>query len=143
MKHYFIQIHELKIAEARINTLIEKKRMLRNKLISCTNEMKDVVAFTNATNDKMANYLIKIEEIDAEIKELKSEIKILKRNKIAMEKVLEEAKDIEIEIFLLKYRDNLKVEEIARKKCYSPSRVYQYLDIINEKIGYKKDYKKL
>ena len=144
MRNYFIQIQELKIAEARLRTLEERKRRLKNKIISCTNELKDVVSFTNATNDKMTNYLIQIEEINDEIEELENEIHILNQNLNTMESALEQTKNVELEIFLLKYRDNLKVKEIARKKNYSIPRVYQYLNKINKKIGLKsKDYKKL
>lgn len=144
MRNYFVQIQELKVAEARLKTLEERKRRLKNKMISCTNELKDVVSFTNATNDKMTNYLIKLEEIDEEIAELESEIHILNKNLSTMECALGQTKSIEFEIFLLKYKDNLKVKEIAKRKNYSIPRVYQYLNKINKKIGFKsKDYKKL
>lgn len=144
MKNYFIQMQELRIAKARLETLEERKKILRNKIISCTNELKDVVAFSNATNDKMANYLIRVEEIDEEIAELESEISSLSRNLNEMEDALSKTNDIELRIFLLKYRDNKKVKEIAKEIRYSIPRVYQHLDKINKKIGLKrKDYKKL
>ena len=144
MRNYFNQIRELEVAEARLYTLVERKERLKNKMVSCTNKLKDVVAFTNVTNDKMTNYLIQLEEIDEEIKELQTDICSLRENLEKMNIVFSQYNDIESKIFILRYKEKLKVKEIARIINYSIPRIYQYLEEINKKIGIEdKDYKKL
>lgn len=144
MRNYFVQIQELRIAEARLDTLIEKRIRLKNKIRSCTKELKDNLGSSSFSNDKMAEYMINLEKIELDIEELKEEIECLKHNLGIMEQALKEIKDVEQEIFLLRYRDNLKVKQIARKVGYSIPRVYQFLDEINLIIHENtKDYKKL
>lgn len=144
MRNYFIQLQELKTFEARLHTLIERKIRLKNKIKKCTRELKDDPSSSNFTNDKMTNYLIQLEELEEEILYYEQEICTLTQDLNMMEYALMEVKDTEHEIFLLKYKDNLKIEEIAKRKHYSSGRIYQYLDKINKKIGAKnKHYKKL
>lgn len=144
MRNYFVQIQELKIAEARLMTLEEKRIRLKDKIKSCTKELKDNSGSSSFSEDKMTQYLINLEKIDTEIAELKEEVKCLKHNLAIMEKALKEIKGIEQEIFLLRYKDKLKVKDIARKLHYTKGRVYQYLDKIDAVIYEKtEDYKKL
>ena len=144
MKNYFIQLQELKTSEARLETLKERKIRLKNKIKSCTKELSDEMGSSSFTEDKMTKYLIKLEEIDEEISELEQEIHSLNRHLNTMAYALTQIKNIEYEIFLMKYKDNMEVRDIARKKSYSIGRVYQHLDKINKKIGAKsKHYKKL
>lgn len=144
MKHFFIQKQELATAEARLETLKERKKRLRSKILSCTAELKEGVISTSITEDKMQKYLIDVEEIDEEIRDLEEEIKCLKNNLAVMQQALEQMEDIKYKIFLYRYKDNLKVSEIARKIYCSGSRVYQLLDEIEVEMTEKtKDYKKL
>lgn len=137
MKHCFIQMQELRVAEARLETLIERKKRLDAKIKSCTSELKDVVTTPSFDNDKMNNYLIKIESLDEEISDVIEDIKCLKHNLAIMKEALNEVKDIRYEIFLLKYKDNLKVKDIAKIKHFSEQRIYQFLDEINSIINSK------
>lgn len=140
MKNYFIQKQELIIAEARLDTLIERRIRLKNQIISCTKELKDNSGSSSFDNDKMANYMIRLEKINLDIEELKEDIKCLNHNLGIMEQALRDIKREKENIFLLRYKENLKVKEIAKKTNYSIPRVYQLLDEINATI---KDYKKL
>lgn len=144
MRNYFVQLQELKIAEARLITLEERKIRLTNKIISCTKELKDNSGSSSSTNDKMVQYMINLEKIESEIAHLEEEIKCLKLNLEIMEQALEKINGIEQKIFLLRYKNHLKVKEIAKELNYSIGRVYQYLDKIDGLIDQKsKDYKKL
>lgn len=137
MKNYFIQMQELRAAVARLETLIERKKRLDTKIKSCTSELKDVVTTPSFDNDKMNNYLIKLESLEEEIEDVIEEIKCLKHNLAIMEEALNEIKDVRYEIFLLKFKDNKKVKEIAKIKHFSVQRVYQFLDEINIIINSK------
>lgn len=137
MKNCFIQIQELRVAEARLETLEDRKKRLEERIKSCTSELKDVVSSTTMNDDKLANYLISLQELEEEISYITEDIKCLKHNLAIMEEALNEIKDIKYEIFLLKYKDNKKVKEIAKIKHFTPQRIYQHLDEINIIINSK------
>ena len=88
MKNYYDQLNELKVAQSRLKSLKEKKKMYFNMT-----QPKSAVYFsgaksTNLNNDAFLNYLCKTEKIDNEIIILNKEIKMLSKYLKAMENSL-------------------------------------------------------
>lgn len=133
MKNYYSQLSELRIAEARLTTLEEKKILLETNATKTTSTLKDVVAFGGSSNNKMTDYVIKCEEINKEIEEVKEEIKVLKKGLKQMEEILEDISGIEERIFRLYFMENKTITQIARIIPCDRSTVYRYKDKIEEK----------
>lgn len=116
MKNYFTQLSELNVAKARLNTLEEKKQMYLRKVTSTTSEIKEIMVTGGKAPDKMNEYVIKCEKVNKEIEECKEEIAILQKGIDAMNKYLEDTKDkvdIERQVFILRYMEGKKTNEIA------------------------------
>ena len=79
MKNYYTQLGELRIAEARLESLQERKEKLLTKATKTTGSLKEVVAFGGEISNKPLNYTEQCEEIDKEIEEIEEEIKIIKK----------------------------------------------------------------
>ena len=133
MKNYYIQLSELKIAEQRKITLIEKKDLLLNKMTNCTSQLKDVVS-GGAANDKMSNYLIKREELDRQLEEIDQEIKILKKGVHQMDEILTNVSGIEEKIFRLYYIEGKTPRQISFILPCSEPTIYRKLRKIKEKV---------
>ena len=103
MKPYYNQLSELRLAEERLNTLLEKKKMLEARITKVTSTAKEIVTSGGVPSDKMTDYVIKCEEIDKEIEELEEEISILKKGLSQMEKILKNISGIEERGFRLYY----------------------------------------
>lgn len=132
MKNYFTQLTEINIAYMRLETLEEKKKILKDIITSCTSKIKDNASSGSFSNDKFDKYLIKLEEIEEDIRLTKEEISILEFNLKKMEGALRGLKGIEERIFTLKYIDGLTPKEIAPKIPCDISTVYRYIDKINK-----------
>lgn len=132
MKNYFTQLTEINIAYMRLETLEEKKKILKDIITSCTSKIKDNISSGSFSNDKFDKYLIKLEEIEEDIRLTKEEISILEFNLKKMEGALRGLKGIEERIFTLKYIDGLTPKEIAPKIPCDISTVYRYIDKINK-----------
>lgn len=138
MKNYYQQLSELRIAEARLKTLQEKKNMLESKVTKITSTMKEVVSFGSSSNNKITDYVIKCEEIDNQIKELEEEIKILKKGLQQMDEILKNISGIEEKIFRLYYMENKTPKQISFIVPCSVATVYRYKKEIEEKIKLEK-----
>lgn len=138
MKNYYQQLSELRIAEARLETLEEKKILLEAQATKTTGTLKDVVSFGSVSNSKMTDYVIKCEEIDKEIEEVTEEIRILKKGLQQMEEILEDISGIEERVFRLYFMENKTITQIARIIPCDRSTVYRYKDKIEEKYEAKR-----
>lgn len=130
MKNYFIQLSELNIAKARLNTLEQKKQMYLRRVTSTVSVIKDVVVIGGKAPDKMDEYVINCEKIDKEIAKIKEEITILQNNIDKMDKYLEEHKDkadLETQVFILHYKEGKKADEIANVLPCGIATVYRKL----------------
>ena len=134
MKNYYTQLSELRIAEARLQTLLEKKAILETKITKVTGSMKEVVTFGGASSDKMTDYVSKCEEIDKQIEELKEEIKALKKGLFQMEEILRHISGIEERVFRLYYIENKNPTQISFIIPCARDTVYRYLRKINKKL---------
>ena len=137
MKLYYVQQSELKLARERLKTLEERKHMYLRRVTSTVQVIKDVVVVGGKTPDRMSEYVIKCEEIDKEIAELKEEIKILENSIKAMDQYLEESKDkadIEGQVFILHYKDGRKPDEIANILPCGIATVYRKIKKIEKKL---------
>lgn len=134
MKNYYIQLSELKIAEQRKITLLEKKDLLLNRMTNCTSHLKDVVTAGGMSNDKMNDYLIKCEEIDKQLEEVDQEIKILKKGLHQMNEILTNISGIEEKIFRLYYIEGKTPRQISFIVPLSEPTIYRKLKKIKEKI---------
>ena len=134
MKNYYVQLSELRIAEARLTTLQEKKELLEAKATKTTSAIKDVVAFGSSNSDKMTEYVIKCEEINKQIEEVEKEIEVLKKGLLQMEEILKHISGIEERIFRLYYIENKNPTQISFIIPCARDTVYRYLRKINKKI---------
>lgn len=134
MKNYYQQLSELRIAEARLQTLQEKKAILETKITKVTGSMKEVVTFGGTSSDKMTDYVIKCEEIDKQIEEIKEEIKTLKKGLSLMEDILKHISGIEERVFRLYYIENKNPTQISFIVPCARDTVYRYLRKINKKL---------
>ena len=134
MKNYYAQLSELRIAETRLETLREKKGMLETKITNITSQLKDVVVHTNATNDNMSEYVIKCEEVNKQIEEVETEIKVLKKGLQRMDEILKNISGIEERIFRLYYIENKNPTQISFIVPCDRRTVYRYLKKIRGKL---------
>lgn len=134
MKNYYQQLSELRIAEARLQTLQEKKAILETKITKVTGSMKEVVTFGGSSSDKMTDYVSKCEELDKLIEEIKEEIKTLKKGLSLMEDILKHISGIEERVFRLYYIENKNPTQISFIVPCARDTVYRYLRKINKKL---------
>jgi DNA-directed RNA polymerase specialized sigma subunit len=134
IKNYYTQLSELRIAEARLITLQEKKELLEAKATKTTSAIKDVIAFGGSNSDKMTNYVIKCEELNKQIEETTEEIRILKKGLFQMEEILKHISGIEERVFRLYYIENKNPTQISLIIPCARETVYRYLRKINRKI---------
>ena len=138
MKFFFETEVEIKIAEARLTILREKKELLTNLMTSCTSNLKEVTSQTSFSNDRMDLYVIKIEEIDIKIIEIEEELSILRsgfqRMKDSLNEVLKDARDKESKICRMYFVENKTPQKIAMELPCGDATVYRYIKKIREKI---------
>ena len=127
MKNYYTQLSELRIAEARLETLKEKKGMLEARATKTTSQIKEVTVYTNATNDNMSDYVIKCEEINKQIEEVEAEVRILKKGLQRMDEIIKN-------ISRLYYIENKNPTQISFIIPCDRRTVYRYLDKIKQKM---------
>ena len=140
MKNYYTQLSELRIAEERLNTLQEKKKLLEEKITRTTSsQLQDDPIRSDVINDKMAAYVIKCEEIDKQINEVEEEIKILKKGLHKMDEILKHISGIEERVFRLYFMENKTPTQISFIVPCGIATVYRYIKEIKRK--YKDDKK--
>ena len=137
MKNYYIQISELNLAKERLHTLEEKKQMYLRRVTSTVSVIKDVVIVGGKAPDKMNEYVIKCEEIDKEIFDLKEEIRMLEDSIKTMDKYLDASKDkadIERMVFINYYKEGKTPSEIAHILPCGIATVYRKLNDLKKKM---------
>lgn len=134
MKFYYTQLSELKIAEARLKTLKDKKNLLRDRVTSTTSTIKEDVSFSNTPSDKMTKYMIQIEETDEKIKEVEEEITILKQGLKQMEDIQKNISGLEEQIFRLYFIEQKTPIQITFIAACDRSTVYRYIKKIRAKL---------
>lgn len=140
MKNYYTQLSELRIAEERLNTLQEKKKLLEEKITRTTSsQLQDDPIRSDVINDKMAAYVIKCEELDKEIEEKEEEIEILKKGLHKMDEILKHISGIEERVFRLYFMENKTPTQISFIVPCGIATVYRYIKEIKRK--YKDDKK--
>ena len=139
MINYYEQLMELKIAEERLESLIEKKELLRTRIMKITSQIKENVVSGGGSSDKMTNYVIAIENVDIKINDVIEEIRTLKKGLSIMEDIFNNYSDdsIERQVFDLYYIKHKKATEIAKIIPCDRSTVYRYKSIIDKKINVK------
>lgn len=138
IKNYYQQLSELRIAETRLATLEEKKNMIKTKITKVTSTPKDIVTFGGVQSDKMTEYVIKVEEIDKEIDEVKEELEITKKGLDKMNEILKHVSGIEEKIFRLYYIENKTPIQISFIVPCSRATVYRYIKEIKQKFKNEK-----
>ena len=134
MKNFYDQQQELLNNELRLKFLKDKRQLYFNETQPKTVLPKAVIVKGTAHNDKLLEYVSKIEDIDKEIQLSEKEIKMQKKYLDSIKVILKGMKGTLEEIFTLRYIDNLKVREIARITNYSEPHIYNLLGKINKII---------
>ena len=142
MKNYYDQLNELKVAQSRLKSLKEQKKMYFNMT-----QPKSAVYFsdtrnTNLNSEAFLSYLCKTENIDNEIIALNKEIKMLNKYLKAMENSLRNMNGSLEKVFVLKYIDGLSVKQICRQLHYSKTHVYRKLSVIRKILKEGKKWEK-
>ena len=134
MKHYYQQLSELRMAEARFETLKEKKKLLEVKATKITSVAKEIVVTGCSQTDKIGEYLIKVEEIDKQIEEVEKELEILKKGLNKMEAILKNVSGLEEKIFRLYYIENKTPLQISYIVPCGIATVYRKIKEIKTKF---------
>ena len=132
MRNYYNQYNELKMAKARLNSLEEKRKMYFQMALPHSPKIGNKVNTGGAVNDLFAAYLSKIEAIDAEIKIVKEEIKLLQKGLNEMAQCLSRMDGTLVKIFVLRYIDGMSVKQISYEISYSLPYIYQKLNAIRK-----------
>lgn len=139
MKNYIITSNELDIVNRRLNRLYERKIKIKNDITNCTSHLKEVVSSGGVPEDKMNNYVIELEDIENEIKELEKQAAQLKDDLDYMDNRLSNINEIKEQVFVMYFIRGLKPLQIAPKIPCSKSSVYRYIDEINkERVSWEK-----
>ena len=136
MKDYYYQLGEIRIAERRRNTLIEKKLLLETRITKTTSSLKEVVSFGTGSNDKLTRYVAELEIIEKELAEVEEKLAILRKNFHEMESAMKHLIGIEERIFRLYYIERKNPIQISMILGCGKTTVYRYLGEI------KKSFKK-
>ena len=134
MRFYYITLSELRIAEARLKTLNNKKELLRDRVTSTTSTIKEDVSFSNTPSDKMDRYIIQLEETNEKIKEVEEEITILKQGLKEMSDIQKNISGLEEQIFRLHFIEQKTPTQITFIAACDRSTVYRYIKKIKEKL---------
>lgn len=139
MKNYYDQQMELLAATYRLETLYEKKQIYFETTQPKSPKYKEIsVTSSHVPSESFLKYAEKVEELDKEIESLEVEIKILEKYLLKMERCLRNMKGILERVFVDKYIDGLKVNQISRKEHYSQPQIYRFLSTINAIIKNEK-----
>lgn len=134
MRFYYQTLSELKIAEARLKMLENKKKLYKDRVTSTTSTIKEDVSFGNTPSDKIGNYMIQIEETDQKIKEVKEEITVLKKALNQMEEIQKNISGLEEQIFRLYFIEQKTPQQITFIASCGIATVYRYIKKINTKL---------
>lgn len=140
MKPYYDQLSELRIAETRLKSLQDKKKMLEERITGTTSRLKEVAIFGNGNNDKMTDYVMRCEELNKQIEEVKEEVRILKNGLCEMDDIIKNISGMEERIFRLKYIENKTVTQISYIIPCGEATVYRYLSKIKEAVKIDKKW---
>ena len=134
MRFYYATLSELKIAEARLKMLENKKQLYKDRVESTTSTIKEDVSFSNTPSDKMGNYMIQIEETEQKIKEVEEEITVLRETLNQMEEIQKNISGLEEVIFRLYFIEQKTPTQITFIASCDRSTVYRYIKKIKEKL---------
>ena len=134
MKNYSDTKKELEIAKHRLSVLEEKKNILYVQILGGTSKQVDIKVTSLDNKDKMTEYLIKSYDLDKKIEVTKNEVGILDYTLKKMELAMREMKALEYQVFVMRFIDNMKVKQIARKLGYEASNIYKIIKRIENSI---------
>lgn len=138
MKNYYNSKLEFENKIDRIRILKHDIEKIDLKLTKITGTMKDVnTSGGEREASKIHSYTVQKVSKQEEIKELEEEIEFLRPIIKRMEQRVNAMVGLEKEVFELFYGKNIKVKHIALMKNFSPQRIYQILDRVNEKLNIK------
>lgn len=133
MKNYIITSSEYDIVIRRINRINEKKERLKTTITRITSQqLSEDPIHSSILEDKMANYVAELEEIELEIKELEEEAAKLKSDLDYMESRLTNIKEIKEKVFVFHFIKGLTPLQTAFSVPCGKSTVYRYIDEIKQ-----------
>lgn len=138
MKSYYNSKLELENKIDRIKILerdIEDIKLKLTKITSSINENN--ATGSKRVQNKIHTYTVLKISKENELEELKGQVDYLKPIIERMEQRVNAMVGIHKEVFELFYTQNIKIKHIALMKNYSPQRIYQILDEVNEILGIK------
>lgn len=134
MQNFYDLKKQLELCLINLKSLQERKEILNSFLNPRTFKISEVPTHGGAKSDPFVTYTYEMINIDRQIELVKKEINILQKNIKLMEDVLRRIDGQTYKIFVYRYIDGLKVDDIAMKTNYSKRRVYQILNKIEKNI---------
>lgn len=134
MTNYISLKKRLELCLIHLDTLKEQKEVLNSFLSPKTFRISPIISKGGAAEDHFVTYTYEVISIDRQIELVKREINILQKNISKMEEILRNIDGITYRVFVYRYIDGLRVNDIARKTNYSKRRVYQLLNKIEKTI---------
>lgn len=127
MKNYIITSNEYDIINKRLERLYERRTRLKTNITKTTSTLKEVVTFGGDNQDKMTDYVIRLQEVEEEIKVLEEEARQLKEDLKYMDSRLSNIQDIKEQVFVMFYIRGMKPKHIAPRIPCDLSTVYAKL----------------
>lgn len=138
MNFYFEQKRDKILAESRLHTLRKKRESIEKQINKITTEYSDAINSNNFSDSKYDNYLIKLEDMNAEIEIAEDNLKTINEDLEKMNNAIKDFDGIEGRIFNMIETYKLNPTQIIAKTGYSKSTVYRKLQKINEKLTFGK-----
>lgn len=136
MKNYYNSKLELENKIDRIKILERDIEALNTKLTKITSSIKESSSSkNNVVQSKIENYTVKKISKEEELKELQEQIEYLSPIVKRMGERVNAMVGLKKEVFQMFYGKNISVKHIALMKNYSPQRIYQIKDEVDEELG--------
>lgn len=141
---YYIEYHELlkkyKAAETEYYDTLDKMSKLRYTVEPHAIVLTEEVQHSNKTSydDNLIEYTDKVDLIDETINKKRNVKDMLQYELKKKEQQLKNSDDIYDKIYVYRWIEHKKIKDFYRLLSYSKRQVYNYINIIKEKI-YKND----
>lgn len=138
MEYERVKSKYARLQEQFCKILLEKERLMTRTMPSAIRYDKDKVQ--NAVDDNpLEDYVISVEEkgLDAKIARFRTLLDDWKMMLDVKEQELRKSKEIINRVYVCRYLDGYSVNRMCRALHYEKSRIYQFLEEIEEKIGKK------
>lgn len=133
-EEYYRTYRNYRKTRGQVNDL-ENKRINLMSMVGLQSPSTDNLGGSNSLTDKMTMYVAELEEVELNLfkkKKIVEEIKLQLKEK---EGELRESKEILDKVYLYKYVDNLKYNQIGLKIGYEKTKTYELINEVDERLS--------